>query len=40
MDGCFNIRTKRGATSMSIHAWALAIDIMQHGMDLEKLYYK
>jgi len=26
-DGCFNIRTKRGATSMSIHAWALAIDI-------------
>ena len=26
-DGCFNIRQKRGATSLSIHAWALAIDI-------------
>jgi hypothetical protein len=26
-DGCFNIRTKRGASSISIHAWALAIDI-------------
>lgn len=26
-DGCFNIRTKRGLTSMSLHSWALAIDI-------------
>ena len=26
-DGCFNIRQKRGATSMSIHSWGLAVDI-------------
>jgi hypothetical protein len=26
-DGCFNIRRKRGATSMSLHSWGLAIDI-------------
>lgn len=26
-DGCFNIRKKRGATSMSLHSWGLAIDI-------------
>lgn len=26
-DGCFNIRQKRGSTSMSLHAWGLAIDI-------------
>lgn len=25
-DGCFNIRKKRGATSMSLHSWGLAID--------------
>ena len=25
-DGCFNIRRKRGATSMSLHSWGLAID--------------
>ena len=26
-DGCFNIRKKRGATSQSLHAWGIAIDI-------------
>lgn len=26
-DGCFNIRKKRGAGSMSLHSWAIAIDI-------------
>ena len=25
-EGCFNIRKKRGATSMSLHSWGLAID--------------
>lgn len=25
-DGCFNIRKKRGLTSMSIHSWGLAFD--------------
>ena len=26
-DGCFNIRKKRGATSPSLHSWAVAIDL-------------
>jgi hypothetical protein len=26
-DGCFNIRRKRGLTSMSLHSWGLAIDV-------------
>jgi len=26
-DGCFNIRKKRSATSMSLHSWGIAIDI-------------
>lgn len=26
-DGCYNIRKKRGLNSLSIHAWALAIDM-------------
>lgn len=26
-NGCFNIRKKRGAASMSLHSWGLAIDI-------------
>jgi hypothetical protein len=26
-DGCFNIRKKRGLTSMSLHSWGLAIDL-------------
>lgn len=26
-DGCFNIRKKRGLNSMSVHSWAIAIDL-------------
>jgi hypothetical protein len=26
-DGCFNIRKKRGLSSMSLHSWGLAIDM-------------
>lgn len=26
-DGCFNIRAKRGAKSISLHGWGIAIDI-------------
>jgi len=26
-DGCFNIRKKRGASSMSLHSWGIAIDV-------------
>jgi hypothetical protein len=26
-DGCFNIRKKRGAISVSLHSWGVAIDI-------------
>lgn len=26
-DGCFNIRLKRGLNSLSLHSWAIAIDI-------------
>lgn len=26
-DGCFNIRKKRGLQSMSLHSWAIAIDV-------------
>jgi hypothetical protein len=26
-DGCFNIRKKRGLTSMSLHSWGAAIDV-------------
>lgn len=26
-DGCFNIRKKRGLTSMSVHSWGDAVDI-------------
>jgi hypothetical protein len=26
-DGCFNIRLKRGLSSLSLHSWAIAIDI-------------
>lgn len=25
--GCFNIRSKRGASSMSLHSWGIAIDM-------------
>ena len=26
-DGCFNVRKKRGGTTMSLHSWGMAIDI-------------
>lgn len=26
-DGCFNIRQKRGLTSMSLHSWGIAVDV-------------
>ena len=26
-DGCFNIRKKRGQTSMSLHSWGIAVDL-------------
>lgn len=26
-DGCFNIRKKRGGSSMSLHSWAIAVDL-------------
>ena len=26
-DGCFNIRKKRGLSSMSLHSWGLAVDM-------------
>ena len=26
-DGCFNIRQKRGLISMSLHSWAIAVDV-------------
>lgn len=26
-DGCFNIRKKRGLSSMSLHSWGLAVDL-------------
>ena len=26
-DGCFNVRKKRGLTSMSLHSWGIAIDV-------------
>jgi hypothetical protein len=26
-DGCFNVRRKRGLTSMSLHSWGVAIDV-------------
>jgi hypothetical protein len=39
--GCFNIRKKRGASSQSLHAWGIAIDMNptdnQFGWSREKL---
>jgi hypothetical protein len=26
-DGCFNIRKKRGGSTMSLHSWAIAVDV-------------
>lgn len=35
-DGCFMIRQKRGLKSMSMHSWALAIDVNQEENQLGK----
>jgi len=37
-DGCFNIRKKRGLTSMSLHSWGIAIDINSSDNPLGKTY--
>lgn len=36
-DGCFNIRKMRGLTSMSLHSWAIAIDVnaFENGLNQE-----
>ena len=36
-DGCFNIRKKRGGTTMSLHSWGIAIDLnaFENGMGKE-----
>jgi hypothetical protein len=36
-DGCFNIRKKRGLNSMSLHSWAIAVDVnaFENGLNQE-----
>lgn len=36
-DGCFNIRKKRGLGSMSLHSWAIAVDVnaFENGLNVE-----
>lgn len=36
-DGCFNIRKKRGLTSMSLHSWGIAVDInaFENGLNMK-----
>jgi hypothetical protein len=36
-DGCFNIRKKRGGTTMSLHSWGIAVDLnaFENGMGKE-----
>lgn len=36
-DGCFNIRTKRGLSSMSLHSWAVAVDVnaFENGLNMQ-----
>lgn len=35
-DGCFNIRTKRGLSSLSLHSWGIAIDVnaFENGLNM------
>lgn len=37
-DGCFNIRKKRGLSSMSLHSWGIAIDMNSSDNQLGKSY--
>ncbi len=37
-DGCFNIRKKRGLSSMSLHSWGLAVDMNSSDNGLGKTY--
>lgn len=37
-DGCFNIRKKRGLSSMSLHSWGIAIDMNSSDNQLGKTY--
>lgn len=36
-DGCFNIRKKRGLSSMSLHSWGIAVDLnaFENGLGTE-----
>jgi len=36
-DGCFNIRKKRGGSTMSLHSWGIAVDVnaFENGMGKE-----
>lgn len=36
-DGCFNIRKKRGLTSISLHSWGIAIDVnaFENGLNMQ-----
>ena len=36
-DGCFNIRKKRGLSTMSLHSWGVAIDVnaFENGLGVE-----
>lgn len=36
-DGCFNIRNKRGLSSMSLHSWGIAIDVNAAWNGLNKI---
>jgi len=35
-DGCFNIRKKRGLSSMSLHSWGIAVDLnaFENGLNM------
>lgn len=37
-DGCFNIRKKRGGSTMSLHSWGIAIDMNCSSNSLGKTY--